>query len=277
MWKRIKSLFSIKSVPRRMRVAFLSIVLLLFSAGATSLLELERVGQDTQQILFASQKNVDIAREMATALSNQNDAIIYMAVVGDSSSRYRTECESSIMRLENASNEAYELMGASEYHNLVDSLRMHTTNLNRLAREWLDGGVDRRIAQITMSDSIPSQFSSRTWYVDEYKIEHMNLSKQISRYMTGSQSSLGPEVNQLSHTARRAVTPVFISLLVMFIVVMIFYFFLSRLYVNPIMRINRSLGDYLSYRVPFDDSIECRDEIMELRDRISTLISKSNK
>jgi signal transduction histidine kinase len=92
--------------------------------------------------------------------------------------------------------------------------------------------------------------------------------------MTGSQSTLGPEVSRLSHTARRAVTPVFISLLVMFIVVLMLYFFLKRLYIKPMTRINRSLGDYITYRVPFDDSIECRDEIKELRDRISTLTSK---
>ena len=95
--------------------------------------------------------------------------------------------------------------------------------------------------------------------------------------MTGSQSTLGPEVSRLSHTARRAVTPVFISLLVMLIVVMILYFFLMRLYVNPMMRMNRSLGDYLTFKVPFDSAIECRDEIKEFRDKIASLISKNNK
>ncbi|MEE1167466.1 MAG: hypothetical protein UHS52_00435, partial [Alistipes sp.] len=84
-------------------------------------------------------------------------------------------------------------------------------------------------------------------------------------------------VNRLSHTARRSVTPVFISLLVMFVVVLMLYFFLKRLFVKPILRINRSLGDYLAYKVPFDKSISCRDEIEELRDRVDTLISKSNK
>ena len=95
--------------------------------------------------------------------------------------------------------------------------------------------------------------------------------------MTSSQNTLSPEVNRLSHTARRSVTPVFISLLVMFVVVLMLYFFLKKLYVKPILRINRSLGDYLAYKVPFDKNIACRDELGELRDRIETLISKSNK
>lgn len=260
-----------------MRVAFISIALLLISAGATSLLELERVGQDTQQILENSQQNVDVAREMATALSNQNDAIIYMAVVGDSSSRYRVECENAIASLKSSSDEAYRIMENTEYHNLGDSLRMHAYNLNELARNYLDGKIQQRIDAQNSIDTLHHKLSSRTWYVDEYKIEHMNLSKQISKYMTGSQSTLGPEVSRLSHTARRAVTPVFISLLVMLIVVMILYFFLMRLYVNPMMRMNRSLGDYLTYKVPFDSAIECRDEIKEFRDKIASLISKNNK
>ena len=274
MWRRIKSIFSVDSIGRRVRAAFLSIVLLLVFAGGTSLLELERVSHDTQLILEASKQNVDIAREMASALSDQNDAIIYMAVVGDSSQRFRTDSENSILRLKRASEEAFELLHNTEYHGLADSLTMHTDNLNTIVRDYLDGNVQRRIEADMLIDSLPNKLTIGSWYVDEYKTEHRNLSKQISTYMTGSQSTLGPEVSRLSHTARRAVTPVFISLLVMFIVVLMLYFFLKRLYIKPMTRINRSLGDYLTYRVPFDDSIECRDEIKELRDRISTLTSK---
>lgn len=277
MWKRFKSIFSITGVARRIRVAFLSILLLLIFAGATSLLELERVSHDTEQILVASEQSVEIAGDMLSALSDQNDAIIYMAVVGDSSSRYRVDCERSIVRLNSASERAYQLMGRSENRALVDSLKRYTYSLNRLANDYLSGEVHRRIAYSVMFDTIPSSLTTRSWYVDEYKVGYINLSMQISKYLTGSQNTLSPEVNHLSHTARRSVTPVFISLLVMFVVVMMLYFFLKKLYVKPMLRINRSLGDYLSYRVPFDKGIACRDEVEQLRDRIDTLISKLNK
>ncbi|MBO5716807.1 MAG: hypothetical protein J6R50_01645 [Alistipes sp.] len=277
MLKRFKGLFSMQGVARRMRVAFLSIVMLLFFAGATSLLELERVSHDTEQLLMASEQSVEIAGDMLSALSDQNDAIIYMAVVGDSSSRYRLECESSMSMLNSAAQRAYDIMASSEYRGIADSLGKYTRELNQLAREWLDGDVHRRIESLNLNDSIPSLLTPRSWYVDEYKVGYINLSKQVSQYMTSSQNTLSPEVSRLSHTARRSVTPVFISLLVMFVVVMMLYFFLKKLYVKPILRINRSLGDYLTYKVPFDSNIACRDELGELRDRIETLISKSNK
>jgi methyl-accepting chemotaxis protein len=269
-------MFSMQGVARRMRVAFTGIVLLLFFAGATSLLELERVSHDTEKLLMASEQNVGIASDMLSALSDQNDAIIYMAVVGDSSSRYRLECENSMSLLSTASQRAYDIMASSEYRSIADSLNKYTCELNALAREFLDGGVQRRIDE-SLLDTLPQTFTARSWYVDEYKVGFIQLSKQVSQYMTSSQNTLSPEVNRLSHTARRSVTPVFISLLVMFVVVLMLYFFLKKLYVKPILRINRNLGDYLAYKVPFDKSVSCRDEIEQLRDRIDTLISKSNK
>ena len=110
--------------------------------------------------------------------------------------------------------------------------------------------------------------------MDSYKPEYLNVSSQIIKYMTGSETTLGPDVNRLSHTARRAVTPVFLSLVVMLIVVFMLYFFMNHYLIKPIIRINDSLGDFLRYRVPFDNNISCRDEIASLRDRLIALIQK---
>lgn len=101
--------------------------------------------------------------------------------------------------------------------------------------------------------------------------------QHITEYMTGAHNTLGPEVNNLSHTARRAVTPVFISLMVMMVIVVMFHYFVNHYYVRPILRINRSLGDHLTYKKPFDGEIPCRDEMVALRDRIAQLVNKQSK
>jgi hypothetical protein len=124
-----------------------------------------------------------------------------------------------------------------------------------------------------MSDTL-AVLTTHSWYVERYKPEYVNLSKQITKFMTGSESTIGPDVNSLSLTARRAVTPVFLSLIVMIVVALMFYFFLNHYLIKPIMRINHSLGEYLRYRSPFDKDIACRDEIQSLRDRIMILIAK---
>ncbi|MBQ2143059.1 MAG: hypothetical protein II204_07895, partial [Alistipes sp.] len=80
MIKLLKNIFSIRTLTRRMRVAFMSLLLLLFFSGAMSLFELERVSKDTEDILLASKENVDLAGSMLTALNEQNDVMITLAV-----------------------------------------------------------------------------------------------------------------------------------------------------------------------------------------------------
>lgn len=276
MFKIFSTLFGINTIKRRISTAFLSIMLLLCFSGAISLLELERVSHDTEQILKASKQHVDLAGEMITALKEQDDAMIHMAVVGRSFSditTYGVKCEESITRLYEASQLAHRRMMHTENPATTDSLILFTNRINGLANDFLSGNVLRSVAEIQSIDST-STYSSQKWYIENYKPQYMNLSEEITKYMTGSQSTLGPDVNRLSHTARRAVTPVFISLIVMFVAMLMLYYFLLVYFIRPVLRINRNLGDYLSFRMPFDKDTSCRDEIATLRERIITLIDK---
>ena len=282
MFKRIKEIFTIKSIKRRIQLAFASIILLLFFSGATSLLELERVSHDTEEILLASKENVDLASEMISALNEQNDAMIQMAVIGGALKDIAPKlapCEESMKRLSEASERAQKRMQDTESASITDSLAVYTKRINELATTYINGDVHRAIA----SDSA-FRMTTHSWYVNSYKPQYVTVSTQITRYMTGSESTLGPDVNRLSHTARRAVTPVFLALVVMTVVILMFYYFihwssdvcssdLSSL-IRPVLRINDELGDYLRYRTHFDRNIVCRDEIQTLRDRILALIQK---
>lgn len=272
MFERLKKILKIGSIKRRLRVAFMSLILLLCFSGAMSLFELERVSHDTEEILLASKGNVDLASEMISALNEQNDAMIHMAVIGgkiNDIALHHRECEESISRLTNAVELARQRMSETETPAATDSLVMFTERINTLAKSYINGEVHRAIASDTLSLN-----TTHKWYAESYKPEYVNVSNQITEYMTGSESTLGPDVNRLSHTARRAVTPVFISLVVMLVVVLMFYYFLSHYFIKPVLRINRELGEYLRYRTPFDGNIPCRDEIQALRDRIAGLISK---
>lgn len=269
----MRDLFKVNTMQRRMRTAFLSIILLLLFSGLMSLFELERVSHDTEEILLASKSNVEIAGEMISALNEQNDAMIYMAVVGDEAEKHRINCLSSIERLGSATATARERLKQSESTSLADSLLYHTTQINTLAEDYLDKRVHMHILEQLQQDSL-SMMNTQVWYAETYKTQYLNLSRQITKYMTGMNSTLGPEVNHLSHTARRAVTPVFISLIVMMVVIVMFYYFMQGYFINPVLRINRSLQDYITYKMPFDQTISSRDELRTLRDNIAALIKK---
>ena len=72
-------------------------------------------------------------------------------------------------------------------------------------------------------------------------------------------------------------TPVLISLLVMIATVLMLYYFMSLYCVDPVVRMNKSLGDFLAFRVPFAPKADFKDEVQELREKIEMLISVSRQ
>ena len=279
MVQKFTNIFNITTITRRIRLAFACLLLLLFFSGAMSLLELERVSQDTEEILLASKENVDLAGTMLNALNEQNDMMITLAVSSGKFTdiqQYNAICEESMRQLSHSTTVAQQKMQKTETPMAADSLVICANRINELTRSYIAGDVHRSIA-LALADSTQVAPKTHEWYVDEYMPEYELTARQITKYMTGVHNSLGPEVNNLSHSARRAVTPVFISLVVMVVIVIMFYFFTMHYFVRPILRINRSLGDYLTYKTPFDGEIGCRDEIAILRDRITQLISKLSK
>ena len=56
-------------------------------------------------------------------------------------------------------------------------------------------------------------------------------------------------------------------------------YFMSIYCVNPIVQMNKGLGDWLTFRVPFAVKGDLKDEVLELREKIDALIAllKQNK
>ena len=253
---------------KRVTVGFLSIVCLLFFSGMVSFLELSHLSRDTGEILKANKRNIELAKEMLDAAHGQNVALIHLAVFGDRS--YDSLCRAELERLENtlliAQNEALE-------KSFLDSLAFATTELRLVTDNYLAFGLagsdSLNVAQV---DSVGGR-----WYNDEYEALYGRLTSAIKNYMTSTQSSLAPRAEQMKKNAYRAVTPVLISLAVMIAIVLMLYYFMTIYCVNPILGMNKGLGDYLSFRIPFTVKGECKDEMLELKEKIDTLINQSKQ
>ena len=278
---------------KRVTIAFSSIVCLLFLSGLLSLVELNRVSRGAGDVLAASRRNVELAKEMLDAAHEPNVALIHLTVLGEES--YVDECRRAMGALEQvlmtAREEAFDpsfldslSFATIEMKVMVDRylarrLEKPTMQVDSLAGEELPVdslGVDSLLikAAIEAAEKNDEEDSVR-WYTEEYEAVYLRLTAAVKAYMTSTQSSLAPRTEQIKRSAYRAVTPVLISLLVMIAVLMMFYYFMTIYCVNPIVRMNRSLGEYLSFRVPFAVKEECKDELLELKEKIETLIVQS--
>ncbi len=283
-----------KGMRKRVTIAFSSIVCLLFLSGLLSLVELDRVSHGAGDILTASRRNVELAKEMLDAAHAQNVALIHLTVLGDeqyveATRRAMGDLEQVLMV---ARDEALD-------PSFLDSLSFATIEMKVMVDRYLNRLSEQKhqpaIAADTASVELPidslgvdsllmraaveaaeknDEEDSVRWYTEEYEAVYLRLTAAVKAYMTSTQSSLAPRTEQMKKSAYRAVTPVLISLLVMIAVLVMFYYFMLIYCVNPIVRMNRSLGDFLSFKVPFTVKEECKDELLELKEKIESLINQ---
>jgi CHASE3 domain sensor protein len=283
-----------KGMRKRVTIAFSSIVCLLFLSGLLSLVELNRVSHGAGDILTASRRNVELAKEMLDAAHAQNVALIHLTVLGDeqyveATRRAMGDLEQVLMV---ARDEALD-------PSFLDSLSFATIEMKVMVDRYLNRLSEQKhqpaIAADTASVELPidslgvdsllmraaveaaeknDEEDSVRWYTEEYEAVYLRLTAAVKAYMTSTQSSLAPRTEQMKKSAYRAVTPVLISLLVMIAVLVMFYYFMLIYCVNPIVRMNRSLGHYLSFKVPFTVKEECKDELLELKEKIESLINQ---
>ena len=264
---------------KRVTVGFLSIVCLLFFSGMISLLELGHLSRDTGEILKANARNIELAKEMLDAAHEQNVALIRLSVFGDRSGD--SLCLAGMARLENtllvAQNEALD-------KSFLDSLAFATTELRIVLDNYLALGRQRgdslaRTPAAAMPGNTALQLDSLgiKWYNEEYDALYGRLTAAIKNYMTSTQSSLAPRAEQMKKNAYRAVTPVLISVAVMIAIVLMLFYFMTIYCVAPVERMNKSLGDWLAFRVPFTVRGDLKDEVLELKERIETLVNQSKQ
>ena len=293
-------------------MGFLGIACLLFFSGMLSLFELNRLSRGTDEILKANQRNIDLAKKMLDAAHEQNMAFIRLSVFREA--EYDSLCRAGMDRLEQtfavARAEAVD-------KTFLDSLAFATTELRLLTVRLLGEFAEQQKAQqrreeaaaradstavaagttgaVGAAGAMAGAANSTGGAVDstavaapapvmadfaaqeQYDRLYRRLTAAIQTYMTSTQSSLAPRTEQMKKNAYRAVTPVLISLVVMIAIVLLLYYFMLLYCVTPIIRINRSLGDFLAFRVPFRPKGEFQDELQEINEKIETLITLSKQ
>lgn len=271
-----------KGIRKRVLVSFLSVVVLLFFAGLVSLFELRRVSSDTEEILRASERNLELAKDMLDAAARQNKAVVHSVVFRQRD--YDTVLMASIAELARTLEVVREAAVSEAY---LDTLSASVENVQHLTQEFLrlrtqDEAAADGLKPFDDGDTLAmkgaaADFDGARWYAESYSKAYDKLTGSIKNYMISTQSSLAPRTEQLKRNAYRAVTPVLISLLVMIAIVLMLYYFVSAYLVRPVLAMNKSLGDYLRFGLPFRIKAEVKDEVGELKDRIDDAIQLAKK
>jgi hypothetical protein len=276
-----------KGIGKKVAVAFLSVVALLAVSGVISLSELSTLSYDTDEILAASNRDVEIAKEMLGAANDHSRAMLDVAIFDNKDGL--AVCDEALNKISSHITSVYS-SSSVEVKVCLDTLVNYGAKLEGLVkeqREVLGIAAEAQVAEVSVepevvpSDSlgmanymIEAQLAAkkaevsklaakrkggRAWYVENYEPVYNSFVTQVKRYIDLSHSELAPRAQQLSKNAYRSVTPILISLAVMISVVLLLYYFIYIYGVKPILRMNRALSDYLSYRLPYKTKVEMVD------------------
>ena len=261
-------------IRKRVTVGFLSIVVLLFFSGLVSLFELNHMSADIEVILEGNRRSLELSENMLDAISAHDRAVVNYAVFRDT--LYSDSCKMRFAELAAHIDEARgEATKSSEM--MFDSLRISAERLRAVVHELR---TSRTIEHLVLTDTLTNgaqSFDGKGWYDRNYVSAYDATSNSIMRVMSHAQSFMSPRAERLSRNAYRAVTPVFISLVVMIVILLMFYYFIMIYALKPIIEMNKSLGDWLRYKMPFKPKGECRDELLELKEKIETVINAPKK
>ena len=259
-------------IRKRITIGFLSIIVLLFFSGLVSLFELSHMSTDIDLILASNRKSIATSEGMLNAIRASDRAVISYAVLRDTS--YVDSCRSRFIDLSIKIEQA-RVETSNSAASLFDSLDASAGRLNGVFEQLRKS---RNVENSLRADSLWSgniSFDGTEWYDKEYMPVYDMASDQIIRLLSHAQNSLTPRAERLGRNAYRAVTPVFISLVVMIVILLMFYYFIMIYSVNPIVEMNKSLGDWIRYKLPFTIKAECRDELEELKTKIESVTSNA--
>ena len=261
-----------KGIGKRVTVAFLSIVTLLSISGVISLFELSNLSYDTEAILSANSRDMEVSKNMLRSVHDHSRAMIGVAILGNEGDK--EACNKAMAELESHIASLRDNAPAAVRSSL-DTLSLYGTELRTLTENY---SPTEEIAIDSLTVEV-HKVDGRKWYVEVYEPAYNRFTEQLGRYTTLSHGELAPRAAQLSKNAYRSVAPVLISLFVMVAIVLMLYYFIYIYGVNPIKRMSRALADHLSFKLPYQAKAEMIDEIKELNDNIENLInlSKSNK
>ena len=238
-------------IRKKITIGFLILAMLLVFSGIVSFFQLSRIGAETQNILRLSQRNMELAREMLDAAEEQNFALLQMFMG------------------ENLDYDTLFMEGKERFAIALDNARAEGfTGLDSIAAAY------QRYEESAKYYVLHSIEGDTEWFIDEYGTNYHRLTDAVKAYMTSSQNSLAPQALVIEKNAYRAITPSIITIGVMLLVVLMFLYFIDLYYVQPVVKINRSLGDYLSFNTPFNVQMEGKDETFELKEKIEELIAQ---
>jgi len=246
-------------IRRKIRYGFIILGCLLLFAGMVSYFELSRLSRITTELMENSLRDLNISGRMLDAIEQQNATL---------NIRIHTPQDDSL------NTDSLFLAGKLGF----DTAYAEAKNLNIYKNRMERIGTAKIAYDKALQEPVQNpQTDSLVWYDHQYRIAYFNLVLKIKDLMIDSQNTIDQNAAKIQNNTYRAIMPGIITLAIAILIIFVFYILIDMYYIRPVLKVEQGLDNYLKLKVPYNIQVEGRDEVKDLSDGISTLITLIRK
>jgi len=235
---------------------FLILALMLSIAGIWSIYKLKSMSSSVQGLLKENYKSINAAKIMTESLEREDSAILLLLLGNWNEGRKILLAADSLFK---------------------EGFSIAKNNVTIPGEEILVKAIETKynaykgIWESPLTN--PYQRHDMTWYLENAHNAFLDLKSNISDLMTINDKFMFETASGLKEEANRAIMPGVVAIISALIFTLLFNYFINFYFVNPIIRINRSIKEAMANKGKFDVEIDTKDEITELAESVRTLFN----
>lgn len=239
---------------------FFLIILMLLIAGFMSVYEFSRVSKSVSTLIDDNYKTIEACRSMLEAVEREDSGVLLLI------SGHWKEGRNILEAADSMFNSAIIIAKKNITEENEDKYieKIEQTYLEYKSKwETPIIGTDKE--------------NNINWYFTDLHVAFIAIKFELEALMTLNQDSMYKEATQLKEQVYRAIMPGIVAIISALIFLVIFNFFISKYFVNPIEKIIASLKNYNTYTQKFNADLLSNDELKELEIEIQNLINRIKK
>ncbi|MBR1927624.1 MAG: hypothetical protein IJ840_07770 [Bacteroidales bacterium] len=248
------------SMRMKLTLSLMAIAVALLASSVISILEYSRMSHYVSDLMADNIKSVGVAQKLSEVSSQYNLGIL--AVIGDE----------AVSALPDFHQEEFMAHCDSLRKSLVSDKMLPLTDSVVYAYSAY------MLTSMELSDVLLSDFiDTRTWYFERLQPQY----KRLNGYIGNLDDAIYDELKKNSETFQRgfyrSIIPGAVAVGVGLLLILMLLFFLLVYYVNPLYKILEGLNNYRSFNKKYTYSFEGDDQLAELNDGITELVSENQQ
>ncbi len=243
-------------INTRIKRSFLALGFIFAVAGTAAYMEFMNLNHKTQKITELGTQSIRLSSRAFDIAHKHNELFLDFSKHLDTSKLIQLS-ESEIAQLDSIMMIAFDskvLTGAKE--NLALEARNYIRNIRTLYPN-------------------SKQLPNFDWYSTFQTDVYVPFIKAVKSYLLDSQEYLIIETTNTDANIHRSLMIAVVALAFMVIILFIFYKMLHIYYIRPVVRLTKSLDEYLVSKIPFVVKVDGKDEVYTLKSLILDLISQN--